>query len=154
MTGTKAQVSGSVSVDDGDVSLGSSSLAWMLAPMTGGAVIGAAIGVGQPGATHVQQEVTMTATTQLRIVVPTEARPSRAPAIPDEQVINLTIERDEKLLLSVVEAAHRLGVGRTLMYELLGSGQIESMHVGRLHKVPAEELTAFVERRRARPRTS
>jgi len=92
----------------------------------------------------------MTATTQLRIVVPTEARPSRAPVIPDEQVINLTIECDEKLLLSVVEAAHRLGVGRTLMYELLDSGQIESMHVGRLHKVPAEALTAFVERPAAR----
>jgi len=71
---------------------------------------------------------------------------------PDEQVINLTIESDEKLLLSVVEAAHRLGVGRTLMYELLGSGQIESMHVGRLHKVPAWALEAFVERQRRGPR--
>jgi len=91
----------------------------------------------------------MTATTQLRIVVPTDARPSRERAIPDEQVINLTIERDEKLLLSVVEAAQRLGVGRTLMYQLLGSGQIESVHVGRLHKVPADALTAFVERRRS-----
>src|SRR5450830_1823790 len=120
----------------------------MLAPMTGGVVICAAIAAGQPRATHVHQEVTMTATTQLRIVSPTEARLTRAPAIPDEQVINLTLERDEKLLLSVIEAAHRLGVGRTLMYELLGSGQIESMHVGRLHKVPAEALTAFVERGR------
>src|SRR5450830_767141 len=90
----------------------------------------------------------MTATTQLRIVVPIEPRPSRVPIMPDGQVINLTIERDERLLLSVVEAAHRLGVGRTLMYELLGSGQIESMHVGRLHKVPAEALEAFVERQR------
>src|SRR5665811_2203462 len=148
MTGTKTQVSGFALGDDGGVSAGSSSLAWMLAPMTGGVVIGAAIGVGQPGATCVHQEVTMTATTQLRIVVPTEARPSRARAIPDEQIINLTIERDEKLLLSVVEAAHRLGVGRSLMYELLGSGQIESMHVGRLHKVPAWALEAFVERQR------
>jgi len=96
----------------------------------------------------------MTATTQLRIVVPTDARPSRAPVIRDEQVINLTIERDEKLLLSVIEAAQRLGVGRTLMYQLLGSGQIESMHVGRLHKVPAWALTAFVERHRRGARVS
>ena len=93
----------------------------------------------------------MTATTQLRIVVPTGARPSRAPVIAEEQVINLTIERDEKLLLSIIEAAHRLGVGRTLMYELLGSGQVESMHVGRLHKVPAWALEAFVERQRRGP---
>src|SRR5450756_2775639 len=69
MTGAKAQVSGSAGGDDGDVSSGSSSLASMLAPMTGGVVIGAAIGVGQPGATHVHQEVTMTTTTQLRIAV-------------------------------------------------------------------------------------
>src|SRR5665811_8561 len=124
MTGTKTQVSGFALGDDGDVSSGLSSPGWMWAPMTGGVVIGAAIGVGQPGATCVHQEVTMTATTQLRFVVPTEARLSRAPVISDEQVINLTIESDEKLLLSVVEAAHRLGVGRTLMYELLGSGQI------------------------------
>jgi excisionase family DNA binding protein len=58
------------------------------------------------------------------------------------------LEADERLLLSVVEAARRLGIGRTLMYELLGSGQIESMHIGRLHKVPAEALTAFVENQR------
>ena len=90
----------------------------------------------------------MTATTQLRIVVPTEARPSRVPIIPDEQVINLTIERDEKLLLSVVEAALRLGVGRTLMYELMDSGQVGSVHIGRLRKVPVEALHDFVERRR------
>jgi excisionase family DNA binding protein len=85
----------------------------------------------------------MTATAQLRLVAPTEAR---APIVSDAQIINLTIESDEKLLLTVVEAAQRLGIGRTLMYELLGSGQIESVHVGRLHKVPVAALAKFVER--------
>ena len=88
----------------------------------------------------------MTATAQLRLVAPTE---TRARIVPEAQIINLTIESDEKLLLTVVEAAQRLGVGRTLMYELLGSGQIESMHVGRLHKVPVEALARFVERCRS-----
>lgn len=88
----------------------------------------------------------MTATAQLRLVAPTEAR---APIDPAAQIINLTIESDEKLLLSVVEAAQRLGIGRTLMYELLGSGRIESVHVGRLHKVPADALAKFVERCRS-----
>lgn len=83
----------------------------------------------------------MTATAQLRLVSPTA---TRALVAPEAQLINLTIENDEKLLLSVVEAAQRLGIGRTLMYELLGSGQIESVHVGRLRKVPADELTRFV----------
>jgi excisionase family DNA binding protein len=85
----------------------------------------------------------MTATAQLRLVAPTE---KRAPVVPETQVVNLTIESDEKLLLTVVEAAHRLGIGRTLMYELLSSGQIESVHVGRLHKVPVDALVGFVER--------
>jgi len=79
----------------------------------------------------------------LRLVAPTEAR---SPIVPDAQIINLTIESDEKLLLTVVEAAHRLGIARTLMYELLGSGQIRSVHVGRLHKIPADALDAFVAR--------
>jgi len=55
---------------------------------------------------------------------------------------------------SVVEAAQRLGIGRTLMYELLGSGQIGSVHVGRLHKVPTDALTTFIESRRAQPEGS
>ena len=90
----------------------------------------------------------MTATAQLRLVAPTE---KRAPVVPETQIINLTIESDEKLLLTVVEAAQRLGIGRTLMYELLGSGQIESVHVGRLHKVPTAALAAFVEHCRIKP---
>ena len=57
-------------------------------------------------------------------------------------------ESGVKLLLTVVEAAERLSIGRTLMYELLCSGQIESIHVGRLHRIPTEALTDFVDRQR------
>ena len=57
-------------------------------------------------------------------------------------------EPQSKLLLTVVEAAQQLGIGRTLMYELLCSGQVESIHVGRLHRVPAEALTDFIARQR------
>ncbi|HZL04314.1 MAG TPA: helix-turn-helix domain-containing protein [Coriobacteriia bacterium] len=88
----------------------------------------------------------MTATAQLRLVAPTE---TRARIVPEAQIINLTIESDEKLLLTVVEAAQRLGIGRTLMYELLSSRQIDSVHVGRLHKVPVGALAKFVERCRS-----
>lgn len=51
---------------------------------------------------------------------------------------------DERILLSVVEAAKRLGIGRSLMYELLGSGQVRSIHVGRLRKIPVAALSEFV----------
>jgi len=91
----------------------------------------------------------MSTITQFRLAVPVPDTRVRMPVAADEQVINLTLETDDKLLLTVVEAAHRLGIGRTLMYELLGSGQIRSVHVGRLHKVPAEALANFVERCRS-----
>ena len=93
----------------------------------------------------------MTATAQFRLVSPPETRRrTRGQLMPDEQVIQVTLQPDERLLLSVVEAAQRLGIGRTLMYELLGSGRIESVHVGRLHKVPADALAAFIDRQRKR----
>lgn len=47
-------------------------------------------------------------------------------------------------LLSVVEAARCLGIGRTLMYDLLGSGQIRSLRVGRLRRIRASALTEYV----------
>jgi excisionase family DNA binding protein len=91
----------------------------------------------------------MSTTAQFRLAVPVPDTRARMPVVAEEQIINLILETDDKLLLTVVEAAHRLGIGRTLMYELLGSGRIESVHVGRLHKVPADALAKFVERCRS-----
>ena len=63
------------------------------------------------------------------------------------------------LLLTMSEAARVLSVGRTTMYELVGAGEIEVVHIGRSARVPVGALEEFVERRRAggatvRPRTS
>jgi excisionase family DNA binding protein len=52
--------------------------------------------------------------------------------------------REEKLLLTVEEAAHRLGIGRTVMYRLVSSGAVESVTLGRLRRVPSECLDEFV----------
>jgi excisionase family DNA binding protein len=67
-------------------------------------------------------------------------------------VIDLTVRADDRLLLTVEEAADRLGIGRSLMYELIGCGQIASIRVGRLRRVPSESLTDYVAamRRQAR----
>lgn len=89
----------------------------------------------------------MSTTAQFRLVAPVQSVPAPMPDTVGEQIVNVTLESDERLLLSVVEAARRLDIGRTLMYELLGSGQIESVHVGRLHKVPASALVTFVDQR-------
>ncbi|MEU4390592.1 helix-turn-helix domain-containing protein [Kribbella sp. NPDC023855] len=51
-----------------------------------------------------------------------------------------------KLLLTVEEAAKRLGIGRTTCYGLVMSGEIESVPVGRLRRVPVECLDDYVKR--------
>jgi excisionase family DNA binding protein len=56
------------------------------------------------------------------------------------------IEEAPRLLLTVNQAAARLGIGRTLCYDLIASGALRTVHVGRLHRVPADELVAFVDR--------
>ena len=53
---------------------------------------------------------------------------------------------EERLLLTVAEAANRLRIGRSLMYELLAAGDIPSIRIGRLRRVPCEALQDFVAR--------
>ena len=48
------------------------------------------------------------------------------------------------LLLTVEEAARRLRLGRTLVYRLISSGELESVTVGRLRRVPADCLAEYV----------
>jgi excisionase family DNA binding protein len=49
-------------------------------------------------------------------------------------------------LLRVEEAAARLAIGRTSMFALLRNRAIESVKVGRLRRVPADALTAYIAR--------
>lgn len=49
------------------------------------------------------------------------------------------------LLLTVVEAARLLGVGRSTAYELLASGELESVHIGRSRRVPVAAVENYVE---------
>lgn len=51
----------------------------------------------------------------------------------------------DRLLLSVEEAGEVIGVGRSTMYELLRSGQVESVRIGRCRRVPYSALVAYVE---------
>ena len=55
---------------------------------------------------------------------------------------------DQRLLLTVSEAAQQLGIGRSLLYELLADGEVESIHVGRLRRIPIDALADFIDRQR------
>ena len=53
-------------------------------------------------------------------------------------------------LLTINEAAARLRVGRSTAYELIASGQLEVVHIGRSARVPADAIDQFVQDLRAR----
>ncbi len=50
----------------------------------------------------------------------------------------------DKLLLTPVEAAQALGIGRSKVYELLSSGALASVRIGSCRRVPADALHSFV----------
>lgn len=56
----------------------------------------------------------------------------------------------EPLVYTIPEAATALRISRTKLYELLDSGEIESIHIGRSRKIPAEGLRIYIDRLRAR----
>lgn len=67
------------------------------------------------------------------------------PEQPTSTVIADT-QHDFLTLLTVNEAAHRLSIGRTTMYALLKTGQISSVRIGRLRRIPAPALTDYTKR--------
>jgi excisionase family DNA binding protein len=56
--------------------------------------------------------------------------------------------RVEKLLLRPDEAAEALGIGRSKLYELMATGEVESVFIGSCRRVPMEVLHAYVRRLR------
>jgi excisionase family DNA binding protein len=48
---------------------------------------------------------------------------------------------------TIVEAAKRLGVGRTTIYELIGARKLRTFKVGTRTLIPEAELTRFVAER-------
>jgi excisionase family DNA binding protein len=63
------------------------------------------------------------------------------PAIQDQAA-----HGNARALLTVEAAAQRLSIGRTTMYALLKDGQINSVRIGRLRRIPAQALTEYTAR--------
>lgn len=55
----------------------------------------------------------------------------------------------DKVLLTPIEAATALGIGRSKVYELMQSGQLESVHIGACRRVPADAIHSFLLRLRS-----
>ncbi|WP_326842834.1 excisionase family DNA-binding protein [Streptomyces sp. NBC_01558] len=58
------------------------------------------------------------------------------------------------VLLTVEEAARRLRIGRTTCFALIRTGELESIPVGRLRRVPVDAPAAYVARQRAAHRAA
>lgn len=78
--------------------------------------------------------------------------PSLRPQVPDRLSAPPAVEPDGGdlvLLLSVEDAGKALGVSRSTVYELIGSGDLEVVHVRRSVRVPVDAVHDFVRRLRA-----
>ncbi len=53
---------------------------------------------------------------------------------------------EHRLLLTIVEAANLLGVGRTTLYELLARGELQAVRIGRSRRVPRQAVDDYVNR--------
>ncbi len=51
---------------------------------------------------------------------------------------------NERLLLTVEEAARRLGIGKTLAWELVWDGVLPSVRLGRCVRVPLRALEEWI----------
>lgn len=52
-----------------------------------------------------------------------------------------------RLLLTVLEAAEALGVSRSVVYELMDSGDLQNIKIGRSRRIPVASLEEFIARR-------
>ena len=56
----------------------------------------------------------------------------------------MNTKTDSKLLLTIPEVAHRLGLGRSFVYQLVMKGEITSIKLGRARRVPTVALEQFI----------
>lgn len=75
--------------------------------------------------------------TQLAQLAQTLAAQSKAPEpVPVRQM-------PQRILLTPEEAAERLGVGRTTMFKLIRCGEIESVQIGKLRRIPVSAIEDY-----------
>lgn len=61
----------------------------------------------------------------------------------------MTTQSTPRIVLTIEEAAECLGIGRTLMYALVTAGEVESVRIGRLRRIPTDALDRYVSELRA-----
>lgn len=57
------------------------------------------------------------------------------------------METNTRVLLRITEAAERLALGRSSVYELIAAGDLPAVHIGAAVRIPADALLVYVERK-------
>lgn len=57
----------------------------------------------------------------------------------------LGLDPSNRRLFTVLEVAQLLNIGRTKVFHLMAAGQLQSVRIGRLRRVPAEAVEAYVQ---------
>ena len=55
----------------------------------------------------------------------------------------------EPICVRINDAARMIGIGRTKLYELISSGELETVKIGKATRITTSSLRRLVERRRA-----
>ena len=87
----------------------------------------------------------------VRVVSVSSERSRRRVREVEQPIINITLQVDERRVFNVMEAAAILGIGRSKLYELMASGQIRTIHIGRLRKIPVAAIDEFLATRESAP---
>jgi excisionase family DNA binding protein len=67
------------------------------------------------------------------------------------QSMDVIARTSERMLLTVEEAAERLGVGRSTMYQLISAGLVDTIRIGRLRRIEPDALATYISRLREQP---
>ena len=71
--------------------------------------------------------------------VPVTTPPAPSPPRPDN-----TSEPGPRLTYTIAEAAHSLSLGRSTIYKLIGSGDLQAIRIGGRRLIPAQALHDFL----------
>lgn len=76
------------------------------------------------------------------------APPGTTVDVPTSPDLRRNLEMTDRLLLSPVEAANLLGIGRSTLYVLMQSGDLASVRIGGSRRIPVAALDELVNRLR------
>jgi excisionase family DNA binding protein len=88
---------------------------------------------------------------------PSGAQPASATGRANAEALPHDAMHGRRLLHTVKEAAYELGIGRTKVFALIRSGELQSIRIGAARRIPDDASLDFIRRQRrcspARPQT-